>query len=111
MKLYDAYTTNSFIDLLSAFGLYVNIDILKKDKLILTTDIVSLKKGLIALFKGVNDYTFIVDIINRFNYLLQNDVNLKTFFQKLGDNNFQIEYLTEYVNEKLQANLNKLGNL
>lgn len=108
MKLYDAYTTNSFIDLLSAFGLYMNIDILKKDKLILTTDIISLKKGLMALFKGVNDYTFIVDIINRFNYLLQNDVNLKTFFQKLGDNNFQIEYLTEYDNEKLQANLNKL---
>lgn len=108
MKLYDAYTSNSFIDLLSALGLYVNIDILKKDRLILTTDVISLNKGLVALFKGVNDYTLIVDIINRFNYLLLNDINLKIFFEKLGSNNFQIEYLTEYDNEKLQMNLNKL---
>lgn len=108
INLYDAHTTNSFIDVLSAFGLYLNIDRIKKDKLVLTTDIISLKKGLIDLFKGVNTDTLIVDIINQFNYLLLNDINLKNFFKKLGDDNFQIDYLTEYDNEKLKVNLNKL---
>ena len=108
INLYDAHTFNSLIDVLFAFGLYLNIDRIKKEKLVLTTDIISLKKGLIDLFKGVNTGTLIVDIINRFNYLLLNDINLKSFFKKLGVDNFQIDYLTEYDNERLQANLNKL---
>ena len=49
-----------------------------------------------------------MDIINRFNYLLLNDISLRNFLKKLGNDNFQIEYLTEYDNERLRTNLNKL---
>lgn len=108
INLYEGHTTNSFIDVLSAFGLYLNIDKIKKEKLILTTDIISLKKGLKDLFKDIDDETLIVDIINRFNYLLLNDISLRNFLKKLGNDNFQIEYLTEYDNERLRTNLNKL---
>ena len=101
--LWGAYKTNSLIDVIKAFSLYIKID--KKD--ITPQKLVLIKNLVHELFANVSDASFTVSVIEEFNELLSKEENIE-ILENIFQSDFCIQCFTEYDDAKFVSNLSAL---
>lgn len=102
--LWEAFNNSSFIDVIKALSLYIEIDKHKMTPRV----ILIIKSILIELFKDLSNSSLAVDVINQFQMKIHDVKYIELLSSVLGQE-FQIPVFEDLDNEQLKESVSKLN--
>lgn len=101
--LWEAFKSNSLIDVIRAFSLYVKID----KRSITPRRLILIKNMLNTLFADVSKDSRTIEVIAKLNQLMLDNGNAE-FIENILETGFSINCFTEFDDEKFRGNISAL---